>query len=315
VASISTSDNFFTNVKSGCRGGPVLDVHRLRIFRAVVTAGSVNRAAANLSYTPSAISQHIATLQRETGLRLIERNGRGIEITPAGRLLAEEAAVVLERLASLDSVVADLREGRVGSLSVGYFTSAGAAWIPPVVVALTREFPDLRLDLRLHELADQRPPLDVQVFVQGTEGRADPDHDVHSLLEEPYLAVVPAAHRLAHHDEIPLRELADEPWVDHDFTRGPCRQVVVDACASVGFSPGFRVETQDHQTAISFVAAGMGITVLPRLCLTPALPAGLVAVPVVDPVPVRHIAVRVRQALRHNRAARRFVELMREQVG
>jgi DNA-binding transcriptional LysR family regulator len=293
-----------------------LDVHRLRVFRAVVTAGSVNRAAANLNYTPSAISQHMAALQRETGLRLIERSGRGIEITPTGRLLAEEAAAVLEKLASLDSVVADLREGRVGSLSVGYFTSAGAAWIPPVVVAITREFPDLRLDLRLHELAGGQPtPPDVQVFVESTDSGTDLEYDVHRLLEEPYLAVVPTTHRLAHHREIPLRELAGEPWVDHDLTRGPCRQVVIEACASVGFSPGFRIETQDHQTAISFVAAGMGITVLPRLCLTPALPPGLVAIPVVEPVPVRRIAVRVRQALRHNRAALRFVELMREQVG
>jgi DNA-binding transcriptional LysR family regulator len=294
----------------------VLDVHRLRVFRAVVTAGSVSQAAANLNYTPSAISQHLAALQRETGLQLIERNGRGIEITSTGRLLADEAAAVLERLASLDSVVADLRDGRVGSLSIGYFASAGAAWIPSVVVTLTREFPDVRLSLRLHELAGGHPTSpDVQVFVDGTDRAENLGYDVHRLLEEPYLAVLPAGHRLAHRGEIHLRELADEPWVDHDFTRGPCRQVVIDACASVGFSPGFRIETQDHQTAISFVAAGMGITVLPRLCLTPTLPGGLVAIPVVDPVPVRRIAVRVRQVLRHNRAALRFVELMREQVG
>ena len=294
----------------------VHDVHRLRVFRAVVAAGSVNRAATSLGYTPSAVSQHVAALQRETGLRLIERNGRGIEVTTTGRLLAQEAGAVLERLAALDSVVADLREGRIGRFTVSYFASAGAAWIPPVVAALTREFPDLRVDLRLIELAGDAPvPPDVEVFVEGAPSGQVRGYDVHPLLEEPYLAVLPDDHRLAGHRSIPLRELAEEPWVDNDVARGPCRQVVLDACTSVGFSPCFRVETQDYPTAVSFVAAGVGVTVLPRLGVGDRLPAGLVARPVVDPVPVRRIAVRVRESLRHHPAAARFVTLLRERVG
>lgn len=293
----------------------MLDVHRLRVFRAVVAAGSVNRAAANLGYTPSAVSQHLAALQRETGLRLVERNGRGIEPTGTGRLLAAEAAPALEQLAALDSLVADLREGRVGRLSVSYFASAGASWIPPVVAALTREFPDLRLDLRLSELADgQQPGPDVEVFVQGHDGGTDSGYDVYRLLEEPYVAVLPRDHRLAGRESIPLRELADEPWVDSDFARGPCRQAVLDACSSVGFTPAFRVQTHDYPTAVSFVAAGVGLTVLPRLGLATLVPDELVAVPV-DPVPVRRIAVRVRESLRANPAARRIVELLHDQVG
>jgi hypothetical protein len=149
---------------------------------------------------------------------------------------------------------------------VSYFASAGAAWIPPVVATLTREFPDLRVDLRLLELADeQQSPPDVEIFVEGAASSSVRGYDVHPLLEEPYVAVLPGDHRLAGRDAIPLRELADEPWVDNDFSRGPCRQAVLDACSSVGFSPGFHVETHDYPTAISFVAAGVGITVLPRL--------------------------------------------------
>lgn len=294
----------------------MLDVHRLRVFRAVVTTGSVHRAAENLGYTPSAVSQHLAALQRETGLRLVERNGRGIEPTGTGRVLAEEAAAVLERLSALDTVVAGLREGRVGSMSVSYFASAGAAWIPPVVATLTREFPDLRVDLRLLELADEaQEPPDVEVYVKGAPSGPVRGYDVHPLLEEPYVVVLPETHRLAGQGAVPLRELADEPWVDNDFSRGACRQVVLEACSSAGFSPGFRVETHDYPTAISFVASGVGITVLPRLGISTMLPAGLVALPVVDPTPVRHVAVRVRESLRDHPAARRFLELLRERVG
>ncbi len=230
-------------------------------------------------------------------------------------MLAEGATGVLERLASLDAVVADLREGRVGTLSVGYFPSAGAAWIPPVVTALSREFPEIRMDLRLCDVPDeQRSPADIELFIEGADGERDVGYHVHRLLEEPYLVVVPATHRLAGHRSVALRELAHESWSDHDFTSGPCRRAVIDACTSVGFTPAFRVETHDHPTALSFVAAGMGVTVLPRLCLRPVVPPGLVAVPVVEPVPLRRIAVRVRHALRHHPAARRFVALMQEQV-
>ncbi|MEQ7010888.1 LysR family transcriptional regulator [Actinopolymorpha sp. B17G11] len=292
----------------------MLDAHRLRIFRAVVASGSVNRAAANLGYTPSAISQHLGVLQRETGLRLLERDGRGITPTVTGRLLADEAAAVLERLAALESMVADLREGRVGSLAVNYFASAGAAWIPPVVATLTREFPELRVDLRLIELVDdQHATPDLEIFVRDSASGPPRGYDVRPVLDDPYLVVLPASHRLAARDAVPLRELADEAWVDNDYGRGPCRQVVLDACTSVGFSPGFQVETPDYPTAISFVAAGIGITVVPRLGIG-TLPTGLVAVPIVDPSPIRHIAVRVRESLRDNPAARRFVDLLLDQV-
>lgn len=293
----------------------MLDAHRLRVFSAVVATGSVNKAAANLGYTPSAISQHVTALQRETGLRLIERSGRGIEPTTTGRLLAREAATALERLASLDSVVADLRAGRVGRLSISYFASAGAAWIPPLVATLTQEFPNLRIDLRLLELAGELVDPDVEIFVEGAESSPIRGYDVHALIDDPYLVVLRKDHPLAGRESIRLPELANEAWVDNDFSRGPCRQVVIDACASVGFSPGFHVETHDYPTAISFVAAGVGITVLPELGIGPALPPGLIAVPVVEPTPVRRISIRVRESLRQNPAARRIVELLYERVG
>jgi DNA-binding transcriptional LysR family regulator len=280
-----------------------------------VAAGSVHKAAANLGYTPSAISQQLATLQRETGLRLIERNGRGIETTATGRLFADATEFALEHLAALDTVASDLREGRVGRLTVSYFASAGAAWIPPVVATLIREFPDLRVDLRLNEIAHEWPaPPDVDVFVEQAQPQFESGYDVHHLLEEPYVAVLPESHRFAGHATVPLRELADDAWVDNDFSRGPCRQIVLDACSSIGFSPCFHIETHDYPSAIAFVAAGVGITVLPRLGIKSQLPAGLVAVPVIDPVPTRRVAVRVRESLRENPAARRVVDLLQARI-
>jgi DNA-binding transcriptional LysR family regulator len=291
-----------------------MDVHRLRVLRAVVADGSIHGAAASLGYTPSAISQHVSALQKETGLRLVERSGRGIEPTVAGRAVAAEAARIFERLADLESLVSDLRAGRVGALSVSYFASAGATWIPPVVAAIAREFPRLRLDLRLIELigADSRAP-DVEIAVDGAESKDVAGYRVHPLLTEPYLAVVPVTSALAHRAELDLVELRDESWVDNDVARGPCRQAVLDACSTVGFSPAFHIETQDYPTAIRFVAEGMGITVIPRLGLGD-LPDSTVAVPIVNPTPRRSISVRVREAAADHPAVVRMLELLDERV-
>lgn len=292
-----------------------MDVHRLRVLRAVVAAGSVHGAAATLGFTPSAISQHLAALQRETGLLLVQRAGRGIEPTAAGRTIVAASAPVFEQLAALDALALDLRAGRVGSLSVSYFASAGAVWIPPVVAVMSQEFPQLRLDLRLIELTgtDAGPP-DVEITVDG----ARPDlertgYRVHPLLVEPYLAVVPAGSDLAGRTEVELTELRDRSWVDNDVARGRCRQVVLDACSAAGFSPAFHIETQDYPTAIRFVAAGVGITVIPRLGLD-ALPAGTVAVPIVNPTPRRSISLHVRDAVAEHPAVVRMIELLRERV-
>src|SRR5918997_2989475 len=99
----------------------MLDVHRLRVFRSVVASGSVAAAATNLGYTPSAVSQHVSALQRETGLMLLERAGRGVRPTAAGLALAAQADGVLVRLGEAESVVSDLRAGRTGRLSIAYF--------------------------------------------------------------------------------------------------------------------------------------------------------------------------------------------------
>ena len=291
-----------------------MDVHRLRVLRAVIAAGSINGAAASLGYTPSAISQHLTTLQKETGLTLLRRSGRGIEPTMAARAIAAESARIFEDLAGLDSLVTDLRAGREGTLAVDYFASAGATWMPPAVAMLAREFPGLRLDLRLIDLRepDARPP-DVEIAVDGTEPANRPGYRVRPLLTEPYLAVVPITSELAACSHIDLIELRGQAWVDNDSGHGLCRQIVLDACTAAGFSPVFHIETQDYPTAIRFVAEGIGITVVPRLAVD-SLPASTVAVPITNPTPQRSISARVRDGAADHPAVGRMLELLTEHV-
>jgi DNA-binding transcriptional LysR family regulator len=285
----------------------VLDIPRLRVLRAVVATGSIRASASALGYTPSAVSQQLATLQRETGLRLFERSGRGIEPTAAGRTLAAEADTLFEAFSRVERVVGELRAGRVGSLSIGYFGSAGAAWLAPTVAALRAEFPDLRLDLLLTEFTPGDP--DVDIFVEETGVERPGLVDVHRLAEDPYLAVVRVDDPLAEVREVPLADLAERHWVDNDLREGACRQVLLNACAQAGFAPSFVVETHDYRTAMSFVATGIGLTVVPALGIG-ELPEDLTTVALVCPTPVRYLSLAVKKSIAWHPAARRAVELL-----
>jgi DNA-binding transcriptional LysR family regulator len=266
----------------------MLDVHRLRVFRSVVASGSIHAAAANLGYTASAVSQHVAALQRETGLALVSRIGRGIEPTTAGLALAAQIDGVLGRLGEVECLVADLRAGRTGTLSIAYFASVGSAWMPAVVTALSAAFPDIRLNLSLRDdVAAPADRPDVQVVVEQDRFETAGVR-AHHLLDDPYVAVLPRHHPHAGASVVELSQLAGDAWVDNDVARGWCRRNLIEACQAAGFSPPFHVEAHDYPTAIAFVAAGIGLTVLPRLGAR-SLPDGVVAVPVTGPTPQRAI--------------------------
>ena len=179
----------------------MLDAHRLMIFRSVAATGSVAAAAASLGYTPSAVSQHVAALQRETGLKLLERVGRGVELTPAGRVLATEADGVLSRLNDLGATVDDLRAGKANRITMNVFATAGTHWMPAVVQTLSAEFPDTRLRLRIEdevtEIAARRPDLAVAVRQEHGQTTAVPGFSHEDLVVESYVAVVPEGHAFA----------------------------------------------------------------------------------------------------------------------
>ncbi|MBF6328117.1 LysR family transcriptional regulator [Nocardia transvalensis] len=284
----------------------MLDVTRLRLLRTVIATGSIRASASALGYTPSAASQQLAALQRETGLQLVERVGRGIAPTAAGHALAAASEALFEELARLDGVVDDLRAGRVGSLSLGYISSVGALWLPPIVDALRTEFPDLRLELRTIEVGEGRH--DIEIFTEEPAASRSPTVSVHRLAADPYVVAVRADDPIARRTEIPLAALGDRAWIDNEHHDGSCRQITLDACTRAGIVPRFQVQAPDYHTALSLVATGIGITVLPRIAAA-HLPAGLVAVALTDPTPVRHIGIAIRNSMAQNPAARRAAEL------
>ncbi|WP_089915070.1 LysR family transcriptional regulator [Lentzea albida] len=278
----------------------MLDVRRMQVLRAVVSTGSITAAATNLGYTPSAISQQVAGLEKQAGMPLLERVGRGIRPTAAGRLLTEHAGRLAEQLAEAESALTALRNGCAGTLRVRYFATAGAALVPPAVATFRAERSGVELDLKLTEPTDPFVELaagraDVAITVLEQDAPAPEGMISRHLLADPLYAVLPRGHALARKRVLDLADLADEPWVDGDCSySGPCADLVRNACAGAGFSPQIAVESDDYATAQGFVAAGLGVTLIPRLGLGFAHP-GVVLRRVRNPEPVRHIHVVYRE--------------------
>lgn len=269
----------------------------MQILRAVVASGSVTAAAAHLGYTPSAISQQVAALEKEAGTPLLERVGRGVRPTAAGRLLTEHAAVISRQLAEAEAELADLRAGRSGRLVICYFATAGAPLLAPALTRFRARHPGVRVDLRMTDPDDPLPEVahgraDLAVVV-APHGRRHPGVRLVHLLDDPYRAVLPQGHRLAAKRVLDLADLAEEPWVRGERP-GPCLDPILDGCAAAGFSPGFVVESDDYPTTQGFVAAGLGLSLIPGLGLTSRHPAVVVR-RVRNPEPVRAIHAAVRE--------------------
>jgi DNA-binding transcriptional LysR family regulator len=294
----------------------MIDGQRLRVFRAVVASGSVQAAAEHLGYTPSAVSQQISALQRETGLVLFEKAGRGISPTATAKVLAAESEELMDTLNRLGGVVDHLREGRSGSLTIGAFSSAAQFWMPQVAKGLRREFPDLVLDLSLNELGPEpanpaRRDLDLTTEDADLDGIERPGHSRHVLAEETYRVVAPRGHELlAEWDhQVPMGALAGQPLIDNDYHGNSCSLMIRNAGRDAGFTPRYVARTEDHHTALAFVAAGVGVTLVPSLA-APESMAGVDSRELVNPSPRRRIVVHVRDAAADAPPVVRALELL-----
>ncbi|MGW3468873.1 LysR family transcriptional regulator [Saccharopolyspora sp. NPDC000995] len=294
----------------------MLDVRRMQVLRAVVTSGSVSAAATNLGYTPSAISQQLSTLEKEAGTPLLEKVGRGLRPTPAGTLLAERAGRIAELLSSAEAELADIRAGRTGLLRVRFFHTASVGLIPPAVAKFRAEHPEVQLDLRMQDvgLLDEVAggEADLAIIVVG---RAMPERRgvrlVH-LGDDPYRLVLPKSHPMAAQDCVDLVQLACESWINSAVTSDDiCSTLLRDAYASAGFTPKVVLETDDSYSAQGFVAAGLGVALVPRLGLDVVHP-GVVVRPVRNPEPARRLCVAVRETVADRPATQSMLDTLLE---
>jgi molybdate transport repressor ModE-like protein len=273
----------------------MLDVRRLRVLVEIDARGSFSAAAHALSLSQPAASQHIAALERETGLPLVERGTRPVGLTEAGHVLARHARGVLARLEAAEQEVAELAGRRRGRLRLGSFPTALATLIPPVLAEFRRRRPEVSVTVVDDHMQRLRPrlaggELDL-ALVYDDPAAAAPTADVETvaLLDDRYCAVVPSTHRLATRRTVALRELVDETWIGGE-PGSTWFQIIRRACRSVGFDPGVGLRTDDYVALQALVAAGLGVCVMPSLGVRPAT-FPIHACAVAAPTPTRRISI------------------------
>jgi DNA-binding transcriptional LysR family regulator len=252
----------------------MLNVQRLRVFTEVLARGSFSGAAEALSYTQSAVSQAIATLEAETGATLIERDRRGLRPTAAGAALAEHAEGILARLEAAEDDLAAILGVRRGRLRMASFPTAGATLMPLAVATFRAKHPEVELSLAEGEPEEIVPRLKEGEFdlallfeFRGVgEALGSGLHTV-ELLEDPMHVALPARHPLADKPALRLEHLNGEAWVQTSAS-SPCARHVVRCCHAAGFEPTVSFESDDYLTVQGLVAAGVGVALIPELALS-----------------------------------------------
>ncbi|MCX4721518.1 LysR family transcriptional regulator [Streptomyces virginiae] len=273
----------------------MIDVQRLRVLRAVAEHGSFNRAAGALLVTPSAVSQHIAALERTVGHPVAVRSTRGVTLTEAGRLLVEAAESISAELDQVRHAIDRLTAQRP-RLTIATFTSGGRHLLPAALARFVAEHPEVELTVRESE------PEDAVPMVRG--GAADlalayhfdgpppvrpgerPGLDWVPLMEDPLWLVLPRGHRLADRTSVDLAELGADRWVLGCLkTEAFLRRYAELA----GFDLRVAASTTDYFFAQTLVAAGVGVSLIPHVSLAPTQESAVVRVE--PPRPARHIGL------------------------
>lgn len=267
----------------------MLDVKRLRILREVAEQGSFSAAGEALYLSQSAVSQQIATLEREVGMQLLDRTREGPKLTDAGRVLVSHAEAAIARLDEAERELAAIAGLEGGELRLASFPSASATLLTEAVSTFHRRHPAVRLSVADAEPEESLPrlragELDLALTFDYTSRPKQDERDLDRrlVLTESMHVAVPKSHELASRSVVPLAELADVEWLCGSRP-STCGEVIFDACRSAGFEPRIGFESDDYHVMQGFIAAGLGVTLLPDLALA-TLRSDLVVRPT-DPKP------------------------------
>jgi DNA-binding transcriptional LysR family regulator len=259
----------------------MLDVRKMQLLRELARLGTIAAVSQAQFCTPSAVSQQLSALEREAGVKLLRRSGRGVELTAAGADLAERTGAMLALLEEAEAALAAHRSELTGELRIGAFPTAVRTLLPGALVRLGAEYP--RLELRVTELDPAQVPdalrtgaLDIALVHEYDYVPAEPDP---AIVTQPLLAETIF---LAYSDQDsagpdPVLASRTLPWIV--ATPGTlCHLMAVRLCQAAGFSPRIRHYADDFAAVLTLVAAGQGVALVPELALAD-LPDGVTLAP------------------------------------
>lgn len=265
----------------------MIGLRRLRFFVVLAEELHFGRAADRLHIAQPGLSQQIQTLETELGIRLLERSKRRVELTAAGKVLFEEGRRLLAEAKRVENLTLRTASGEIGRVIVAVTESATWSLLPEVVREYRKRYPDAELVAREMTSPSQIDALhtgEIDVAFSHAPVNAD-GLIVRIVSQEPVALLLPAAHRLAARDTVPLSALCDERFVLYPSSSAPSwADFIVGVCRSAGFEPQVGQRANEPATAISFVAAGVGVTLIPD-GLKGLVRPGVICKPLAFPAP------------------------------
>ncbi|GAA3805862.1 LysR family transcriptional regulator [Nocardioides panacisoli] len=294
----------------------MIDLAALAGLRAVAEHGSVGAAAEATGFTPSAVSQQVKRLERQLGVPLLERVGRGVMLTGQGRHLVDGGTQVLADLEELEAGIRHRSGVVAGEVRLVAFSTAMRGLVAPVARELLDKYADLRLALQ------EREPWDTVDMVAG--GHCDvgivhrwggvafavPEHVVTTRVAEDVAdLIVPHDHPLAQRRSVTPHDLVDVDWIATPENT-ICRQWLHRMFDGTGRPPRIAHVSMEFESHLALVASGLGVALVPRLGRAPLGP-DLAAVAVRDPEPVRIVDALHRRTMTDSPAVAAVLEALR----
>lgn len=288
-----------------------MELRQLRYLVAIADERHFTRAAAREHIAQPALSQQIRRLEAEVGLALVERTTRRVALTEAGELLVARARRVLAEVEDAQAELGALAGVKGGRLAVGALHTMGPVDLSLLLASFHRNHPDIELTVReqsSEELAEMlRDDVIDLAFLSVTEHIQSRGLQLHRLVTEELVAVLPTHHALARRESVNLGELAGDPFIS--FRAGSRLRELQDiATAGAGFEPRIALESNESRRIRSLVSSGLGVAILPRSDAV-GVGAPVAVARLVEPALTRDVTLASRAKRRHSPAAQAFLAL------
>jgi len=270
-----------------------MELRQLHYFVKVAQKEHVTQAAEELHVAQSAVSRQIHQLEEELGVKLFVQKGRNLQLTPVGQLFLRRAEEILRDLDRAVQEIHEFLDPEKGEVRLGFPHSLGISLVPQVVAAFRQHNPDVKFRFRQGMYATLIRDLIKGEIDLAFISPVPTEHDQVTgkvLFTEELFAILPTNHRLANAESIQLSDLRDDAFVL--FAEGySLRPIVMNACESAGFSPKIAFEGEETETIRGLVAAGMGVSLLPKMAVEFAAPIPLSIVKLEQPTVTRNLGI------------------------
>lgn len=270
-----------------------MELRQIQYFIEVAKLEHVTEASYALHVSQSAVSRQIFKLEAELGVDLFVHEGRKVKLTPIGRLFLKHMEQLMSVIEHSKQEISEYLDPERGIVRIGFPSSLASQLIPRVVTLFRERYPAVHFHLQhgsYKELVEWVIGGELNLAVMGPVPTNEQQVRSTILFEENFVALLPASHKLAQSKSVLLNDLKEDLFVL--FPEGfILRDLVVEACAKVGFKPRVTFEGDDLDAIKGLVSAGLGLTLLPEIALGEHIPSSIVAVPIAGPQVKRDVGV------------------------